>query len=172
MLLKCSLEHISRRLAISAIIVRAHLVKIELKIAAIELLNAASAPGVVCLTCFLGAEQILALRFVGIDCGDRHVVRRVWLQVLQGVGCLVIVQNGLMRKAKALACRKALGKNGHFPPNRNRGRVSAITGPFKQNNLLLPCSRCDSWRNFRVAGSRSFSRSLMDVHRISRTRGF
>lgn len=63
-----------------------------------------------CLTCSLSAEQILALRFIGIDCGDRHVVRRVRLQVLQEVGCLVIVQNGLMRKAKHSALKAAWQK--------------------------------------------------------------
>lgn len=78
------------------------------------------------LTCSLSAEQILALRLVGIDSGDRHIVRRVRLQVLQEVGCLVIVQNGLMRKAKHCVL-KATWQKITVSTSRNRGWIRAIT---------------------------------------------
>lgn len=61
---------------------------------------------VVYLTCPLCSEQILALGFVGIDGGDGHIIGRVWIQVFQELGRLVIVQNDLMRKTK-LSVRKA-----------------------------------------------------------------
>ena len=47
------------------------------------------------LTCPLGSQQVLALRLVGVDGGDGHVVGRVGLQVLQEVVGLVVVQDRL-----------------------------------------------------------------------------
>lgn len=53
-----------------------------------------------CLTCSLGAQEVLALRLVRIDGGDGHVVGRVDLQVLQDVAGLVVVQDVLMWKTQ------------------------------------------------------------------------
>lgn len=55
---------------------------------------------VVSLTCFLCAQQVLTLCLIRIDCGDRHIVARVNLQVRNDVAGLVTVQDILMRKTQ------------------------------------------------------------------------
>lgn len=47
------------------------------------------------LTRARASQQVLALRLVGVDGRDLHVVFRVWVQVVQPVGGLVVVQDGL-----------------------------------------------------------------------------
>lgn len=88
--------------------------------------------GVVPLTCFLCAQQILALRLIRIDGGDRHIIGCVNLQILQDVGGLIIVQNFLMWKTKHSSWEGQNRCNNKYPSNW-----------FK--SLHFPCSLCLRW---------------------------
>lgn len=128
----------------------------------------------VCLTCSLSAEQILALRLIRVDCGDRHVVRRVRLQVLQEVGCLVVVQNGLMRKAKHGALKAAWQKKRTFSTRQEQGSDQSDNSWIKAKVCFCHVLAATAGEFSRVAGPEVFlcNRLRMDVHGISEIASF
>ena len=57
------------------------------------------------LTCALCSQEVLALRFIGVDGGNRHDVGRVRLQVLQQMGGFIAVQDGLRKRGNTRRSR-------------------------------------------------------------------